>query len=142
MTGHTGFIYSVEFSADSNVLASGSADGTVRIWDVNKDTPSDASSSIIAQNGNDTKRIRLDDSKLKDKKDTKIKDEEHRRKKGIVERYVCWMVSWPDYDAKLPLCLSNDQLGVFPTKHTPIYKVQFTKRNLCLAAGAFSPPEH
>lgn len=90
MTGHTGFIYSVEFSADSNVLASGSADGTVRIWDVNKDTPSDASPFIIAQNGNDTKRIRLDDSersKLKEKKDAKIKEEEHRRKKGIIERY-------------------------------------------------------
>jgi transcription initiation factor TFIID subunit 5 len=34
---------------------------------------------------------------------------------------------------------SNDQLGVFPTKNTPIYTVQFTKRNLCLAAGTRTP---
>lgn len=35
---------------------------------------------------------------------------------------------------------SNDHLSAFPTKNTPIYTVQFTQRNLCLAAGALCPP--
>ena len=31
---------------------------------------------------------------------------------------------------------SDDHLSMFSTRNTPIYIVQFTKRNLCLAAGA------
>ncbi|ORZ01457.1 WD40-repeat-containing domain protein [Syncephalastrum racemosum] len=120
MTGHTGFIYSVDFSADGNVLVSGGADGTVRVWDVNKDTPSAMQTFEDDENTEgETKRIRLE---AKDRKDSKEKLKmEEKRKKGIFE--------------------SNDQLTVFPTKHTPIYNVRFTKRNLCLVGGAYSPPD-
>lgn len=34
MTGHTSSIYSLSFSAESSLLVSGSADWTVRCWDV------------------------------------------------------------------------------------------------------------
>jgi WD40 repeat protein len=34
MTGHTGSIYSLAFSAESSLLVSGGADWTVRCWDV------------------------------------------------------------------------------------------------------------
>lgn len=34
MTGHTASIYSLSFSAESNLLVSGGADWTVRCWDV------------------------------------------------------------------------------------------------------------
>ena len=34
MTGHTASIYSLAFSQESSVLVSGSADWTIRCWDV------------------------------------------------------------------------------------------------------------
>ena len=32
--GHTDSVYSISFSSDGHILASGSADGTIRLWDV------------------------------------------------------------------------------------------------------------
>ena len=32
---------------------------------------------------------------------------------------------------------SSDHMGVYFTKKTPVYKVEFTRRNLCLSAGPF-----
>jgi WD40 repeat protein len=36
LTGHTGEVYSQSFSLDGKILASGSADGSIRLWDVAK----------------------------------------------------------------------------------------------------------
>jgi transcription initiation factor TFIID subunit 5 len=82
MTGHTGFIYSVSFNSDSTVLVSGSADGTVRVWDVNKNTPYDHSNDEP-----DTKRTKTT-GKQKDKKEMdKAKSAaDNKRKKGALER--------------------------------------------------------
>ena len=38
LTEHKGWVYSVSFSPDGQTLASGSDDGTVRLWDVNTGT--------------------------------------------------------------------------------------------------------
>ncbi|KAI8330249.1 WD40-repeat-containing domain protein [Choanephora cucurbitarum] len=115
MTGHTGFVYSISFNSDSTVLVSGGADGTVRVWDVNKDTAYDARQSDL-----DLKRPKYD----------KLNHKQHKEKKELEKaRSVI--------DAKRKKTIeSRDHLSVFPTKNTPIYTVQFTQRNLCLAAGA------
>ncbi|KAG0743474.1 hypothetical protein G6F57_006174 [Rhizopus arrhizus] len=115
MTGHTGFIYSIAFNSDSTILVSGSADRTMRTWDVNKNTPNE----FREESSSDFKRTKLN-GKGKDKKE-KMKPllmDLKRNKKNSLE--------------------SDDHLSVFPTKNTPIYTVQFTQRNLCLAAGAKS----
>lgn len=39
---------------------------------------------------------------------------------------------------KKEIVSTNDHMAVFNTKRTPVYKVQFTNRNLVLAGGAFS----
>lgn len=39
---------------------------------------------------------------------------------------------------KKEIIATPDHMAVFHTKRTPVYKVHFTRRNLCLAAGAFS----
>ncbi|CAM0141316.1 unnamed protein product [Umbelopsis sp. WA50703] len=130
MTGHTDFIYTLDFSSDGNVLVSGSADCTVRAWDVKQDTPyaiSVQSVDGIDKNSSSSdslsKRMKLDkDAKVNGKDKLSKKDDKKdgdENKKSVTE--------------------SKDQLSSFATKQTPIYTVQFTKRNLCLAAGAFTP---
>jgi len=36
MLGHKSTVYSLDFSKEGSILVSGSADGTVRLWDVKK----------------------------------------------------------------------------------------------------------
>jgi transcription initiation factor TFIID subunit 5 len=141
MTGHTGFIYTVSFSSDSTVLVSGSADGTVRVWDVNKNTPYDHSNDEP-----DTKRTKYEKSTAKQLKDKKEMDKaksiaDSKRKKGALERYMhIYKRELIDKLTCIDFLNSNDHLSVFPTKNTPIYTVRFTQRNLCLAAGALNSP--
>ncbi|KAI8099622.1 WD40-repeat-containing domain protein [Halteromyces radiatus] len=138
MTGHTDYIYAMDFSTDSHTLVSGGADGTVRVWDVNApsgpttsnstttttktaSTSSTSSSSVSSSTtrSNDMKRIRLEEAARKEKNDNNKADDHRHPSNSILE--------------------SSNHLAVFPTKQTPIYTVQFTKRNLCLVAGAFNP---
>lgn len=39
LEGHTGYVYSVDFSPDGSLIVSGSDDGTVRIWDTERGVP-------------------------------------------------------------------------------------------------------
>lgn len=121
MTGHQGVIYSLDFSHDSSVLVSGSADCTVRAWDVKKESTPGQASHRILQDGRDASGVN-----------------------GTLNSPTLSQGHSPAVDRmnkKLAVATpleSEEHLASFWTKRTPVYKVQFTKRNLCLAVGAFS----
>lgn len=63
LTGHTGFIYSLSFSADNGVLVSGGGDNTVCVWDVNTDSTKPTASYMDTESTNELKRLKLDDDR-------------------------------------------------------------------------------
>lgn len=109
MRGHgRSSIYSLAFSQEGSVLVSGGADNSVRVWDIKRGTTESGPIPEPFPTSDDpTTSVNVGG---KDKDDA-------RRRKEIVA--------------------SSDHLSAFFTKRTPVYKVHFTRGNLCLAAGAF-----
>lgn len=119
MIGHSSSIYSLAFSAESSLLVSGSADWTVRCWDVKgaggARSIKSQKNGAVAVNGNRT----YPDDENADTYVTKFSFS------------VCCLTIHPRVDL----------LATFPTKRTPITNVQFTSRNLCLVGGIYLAPE-
>jgi transcription initiation factor TFIID subunit 5 len=113
MRGHAkGGIYSLSWSVESSVLVSAGADKTVRVWDVLQET---ADASAKGADG-----IGKADGALTTKGasgQTVSTNKKQSKETGV----------------------SPDQISVFPTKESPVYKVQFTRMNLVLAGGAYLP---
>lgn len=108
MKGHSKSpIYSLSFSHENSVLVSGASDATVRVWDVKK-TNNDASEAGTAL------------AQLQDGAGTLNTDAAPAATTKEVEE----------------LAQSSDHMLCLKTKQTPVYKVHFTKRNLCLSVAA------
>ena len=124
MTGHQGVIYSLDFSQDGSILMSGSADCTVRAWDVKKEIHSDqpASHRIVHDASGANGMVAASPTV-------------HQSHAQAMDRLNKKAAAAAAHAGPVE---SEDHLATFPTKRTPIYKVQFTKRNLCLAVGAFA----
>ncbi|KAF9107522.1 Transcription initiation factor TFIID subunit 5 [Mortierella sp. AM989] len=127
MTGHQGVVYSLAFSQDGSILISGSADCTVRAWDVKKEnsTPGQASSHRILHDGRDGAGVNGANGTI-------------ASSPTVIHGHSSALDRLNKKAAVVTPLESEEHLATFPTKRTPIYKVQFTKRNLCLAVGAFS----
>ncbi|CAN6652763.1 transcription initiation factor TFIID subunit 5 [Trichomonascus vanleenenianus] len=135
MRGHgKASIYSLAFSREGSVLVSCGADNSVRVWDIKRGTNDSSaqpepmeiisdsskptsngttsSGTSAASSGSSTAgtRTRGTDS-------SKSAEDNAKRRKEVVA--------------------TPDHLVAFHTKKTPVYKVHFTRRNLCLAAGAY-----
>ena len=123
LRGHgRGGIWSLSWSIEGTVLASGGADATVRIWDALSIPTAGQESSAVA-NG---PQIGVGKG---DNKDTK-----KSATVGPVGVAGSGVVSKKD-DSKV----SPEQISVFPTKKSPVYTVRFTTMNLLLAAGSYLP---
>jgi len=132
MLGHKSTIYSLDFSKEGSILVSGSADGTVRLWDVKKGI-SDQSNEDEHYLG----KIRMD---IDENRSTATKPKpitETRLAKSFNIQYSFEFSNC----AKISSYTFRDLIKTLPTKQTPVYKIQFTRRNLCLAAGAYVPTE-
>jgi transcription initiation factor TFIID subunit 5 len=121
MRGHgKGGIWSLSWSVESSVLVSGGADCTVRLWDIGviKDGQV-VQGKVIAEGGAGS---RIADSLVVNAEAEPSKSKPGA-KKGKGKEVV----------------ISADQVHAFPTKKSPVYKVQFTDQNLVIAGGAFNP---
>ncbi|QLG70623.1 hypothetical protein HG535_0A05640 [Zygotorulaspora mrakii] len=108
MRGHgKNAIYSLSYSKEGNVLVSGGADHSVRVWDLKKATAesgAEPEDPFVGYLGDVTASINQD-----------IK--EYGRRRTVIP--------------------TNDLVASFFTKKTPVFKVKFTRSNLALAGGAF-----
>lgn len=113
MRGHArGGIWSLSWSVESSLLVSGGADQTVRVWDV-----------LLQVDGPSGVRGETGTSKVD----------------GTVTGATVSGVG-PGKKAKAKdATITPDQISAFPTKKSPVYKVQFTQMNLVLAGGAYMP---
>ncbi|GAA5973839.1 hypothetical protein JCM11641_003185 [Rhodosporidiobolus odoratus] len=109
-SGHTSSIHSLSFSAESSVLISGGADDTVRVWDVL--TPPAAEEVEGKTEGKG--RLAVVKGKIR-------KREREGEKEGGLRG---------SGEGGCP-----DLLATYATKRTNVLEVQFTPRNLCMAAG-------
>lgn len=113
MRGHgRSSIYSLDFSKDNGVLVSGGADNTVRVWDIKKNT-NDA--------GPEPESFSYDEDTTTNTNGTS--DSSSRNQKAKTN--------------KREIVATTDHMTAYFAKKTPVYKVHFTRRNLCLAAGPF-----
>lgn len=135
MTGHQGTIYSLDFSQDGSILVSGSADCTVRAWDVKKEGSQGGAGHRILQDDREGTAAGSANGTVASSPVLAQGQGQGALGAGATAAAMERLNKKALQTGPLE---SEDHLATFPTKRTPIYKVQFTKRNLCLAIGAFS----
>lgn len=116
MRGHgKGGIWSLSFAMESSVLVSGGADCTVRVWDVEH------------KSGDAAKAV-----------DGTVKDGAAGTAAGTAGGAVVGtQKKKKDAGGATP-----DQISVFPTKQSPVYKVMFSHSNLVLSGSAYLPDRY
>ncbi|KAJ2892169.1 WD domain-containing protein [Zalerion maritima] len=118
--GHRpGGIWSLSFSVESNVLISGGADGTIRLWDVKSDSKGTSDKSLAGANQGDA----------------------HASGSGEVvgASSVGGQASTGNKKKGKELTVTPDQISCFMAKRTPVIKCEFTRMNLIVAGGWYDP---
>ena len=114
MRGHgKGGIWSLSWSVESTTIVSGGADGTVRVWDALLPNDIDGQGKITGEGGAGQK---IDGG-------VQVPNVGGAGGKKKAKEVI----------------VTSDQISAFPTKKSPVYKVQFTEQNLVLAGGAYLP---
>ncbi|KAK9447235.1 WD40-repeat-containing domain protein [Limtongia smithiae] len=113
MRGHVGGVNSLSFSREGSVLVSAGMDCSVRVWDVKggSTTPVDGVTGVdIADKAGDVDV-----------------------KNGAATPAAASTVTVAPKTATT----TADHMAAYMTKKTPVYNIKFTRRNVCMAGGAF-----
>ena len=148
--GHgKGGIPSMSFSAESTVLVSGGLDGSVRVWDVELPTdPAKANplAPSAAQPAPQADAVAPGDSiavgGASDSRSITVGGQAAPAAGGSAAApSVGTGVGGPGGSKKKgkEVQVTPDQISAFPTKKTPVLKVQFTRMNLVVAGGCYDP---
>ncbi|KAJ4148354.1 hypothetical protein LMH87_002829 [Akanthomyces muscarius] len=130
--GHgKGGIWSLSFSVESNVLASGGQDGTVRLWDV--ESPADPQKAA--------QQAGLDASALAGAETLNAGPQDASRAAGGATQQGSASAGPVGSSKKKgkEVMITPDQISAFPTKKTPVTKVKFTRMNLVVVGGCYEP---
>eukprot|EP00026_Physarum_polycephalum_P004444 Phypoly_transcript_04463.p1 GENE.Phypoly_transcript_04463~~Phypoly_transcript_04463.p1 ORF type:complete len:668 (+),score=124.44 Phypoly_transcript_04463:86-2005(+) len=127
-TGHHATINSLSFSPDGRLLASAGDDRTIHIWDL-------ATSRRLARLAGHTRAVHSLD----------FSADGNLLASGAGDRTVkLWDVQTlrsAMQDAPSGDAMQLNEVKSFPSKHTPVFSVAFTRRNLLLASGPFLPQQ-
>ncbi|ESO82043.1 hypothetical protein LOTGIDRAFT_135304, partial [Lottia gigantea] len=126
-TGHKAPIHSLCFSPDGKYLVSSGVDQIINMWEL-------ATGSLVAQMKGHTNTV----YSLAFSRDGAILSSG-----GLDNTVRTWDINKiyedidTDVDASIPIDGSNLLLGTYHTKASPVLALQFTRKNLLLAGGAF-----
>jgi transcription initiation factor TFIID subunit 5 len=148
-TGHTGNVTAIACSPDGKTLASADDAGNIILWTLETGRRRkrmrghakggiwslswSVESSVLVSSGAD-KTVRV--------WDVLQETSEKEGKPGTDGALTTKGATGQTVTAKKPTKetgVSADQISAFPTKESPVYKVQFTRMNLVLAGGAYLP---
>ncbi|CAO3624941.1 unnamed protein product [Cunninghamella blakesleeana] len=145
-TGHRGGIKAISISPNGKLMASSGDDNTIILWDLGSgkrlktmtghtdvvySLQFSMDNNVLVSGGLD-ETVRIWSVNQNDDADVM---------EGITDSKRIRLDPSLNLGKSKKVLESNNHLGSFPTKHTPIYNIQFTNRNLCLVAGAFRPPQ-
>lgn len=129
LLGHKAMVTSLDFSRESAVLASGGMDSTVRLWDMKTLTEQPTSATASSSGGSLSNAM----ANMHVGSSSGMAPPAAKRTRYVRPVQMARASTVPD------LPPSRFLLKTLRSKHTPIYRVQFTPRNLLLAGGVFSP---
>jgi transcription initiation factor TFIID subunit 5 len=145
MRGHgAGGIHSLSWSRGGEVLVSGGADGSVRVWDAKRgtlDTVAGGRPERFAPNGtgagiasNATTTSASAAAAVGGSVSSATSSAGGTNASSIGKNGA---IMKDDKRSAEAMFASSDHMSVYFTKKTPVYKVAFTRRNLCLSAGPY-----
>ena len=149
--GHgKGGIPSLSFSAESNVLVSGGLDGTVRLWDV--ELPADpakanpllfnAASAVHPgqqPDGGTSTGDGTTPAGQADGRSITVGGGQGPPPVSSTNNAGTGVAGSSSKKKSKDVQITPDQISAFPTKKTPVMKVQFTRMNLVIAGGCYDP---